>query len=265
LKSVQIKEKMNIKTQILSTTVPSNMPVGSILRNQVLSGEITGLSIECISVKGPYLFTESSPTGLFYLILSLRGDALLYLNGKEFEFKAKTISRIPYNEQVDIHVKRGKEFHFLFLKKQLDDNDLRLISQSPDENSSIYIKALSDCQVYTEEIKSSKTINRMLLPVGLIPRLCIGSVETEGPDSVGEHEHPMLDQLFLGWEKCKCTCIADGESILLTENLMLHIPLGSKHSVSVADGDLLSYIWFDFFFTLKGQNYIEEQHKMDNG
>jgi hypothetical protein len=256
---------MNIKTQILSTTDLSNKPDGSIIRDQVLSGEITGLRIEWISVKGPYLFSEFSLTGSYFLLISLRGNALLYLNGKEFEFSTKSISRFPYNEQVDIQVKKGEEFHFLCFRKQLDENDLYLISENPDDHSSLYINKISDCQTYTEEIKSSKTINRMLLPVGLIPRLCVGSVETNGPDSVGEHEHPMLDQLFLGWENCKCTCSADGESILLTENLMLHIPLGSRHSVSVADGDILSYIWFDFFFTLKGQDYIEEQHKIDNG
>jgi hypothetical protein len=256
---------MNINTQILSTTDLSNKPYGSIIRNQVLTGEIIGLTIECISVKGPYGFNESSHTGLYFLLLSLSGNALLYFNGKEFEFRPKSIARIPYNEQVDIQVKKGEEFHFLYLSKQLDENDLYLISRNPDEHSSLYINKISDCQTYTEDIKSSKTINRMLLPVGLIPRLCVGSVETNGPDSVGEHEHPMLDQIFLGWENCRCTCIADGESTLLTENLMLHIPLGSKHSVSVKDGDILSYIWFDFFFTLKGQDYIEEQHKTDKG
>jgi hypothetical protein len=255
---------MNIKTQLLSTTALSNMPDSSIIRNQVLPGEIMGLRIECISVKGPYRFNESFQTGFYFLLISLRGNALLYLNEKEFEFRTKSISRIPYCEQINITVKKGEEFHFLCLRKQLDENDLYLISQNPDEHSSLYINKISDCQTYTEEIKSSKTINRMLMPVGLIPRLCIGSVETNGPDFVGKHEHPMLDQLFLGLENCKCTCIADGESILLTENLMLHIPLGSKHSVSVADGHILSYIWFDFFFSLKGQDYIEEQHKMDN-
>jgi hypothetical protein len=196
--------------------------------------------------------------------LSLKGNSLLCLQNKEFEFKAKSIARIPYNEQIDIKIEKGEEFHFLFLKKKLDDTDLHLISQNRDEHSSIYNKHIRECQAYTEDIKSSKTISRMLLPVGLIPRLCIGSVETTGPDFVGEHEHPMLDQLFLGWDNCQCTCIADGESTLLTENTILHIPLGSKHSVSVSEGDILSYIWFDFFFSLKGQDYIEEQHKMDD-
>jgi quercetin dioxygenase-like cupin family protein len=92
----------------------------------------------------------------------------------------------------------------------------------------------------------------------------MGSVETKGPDSVGEHSHPMLDQLFLGLEGCKCTCYADGEEVGLTENMLLHIPLGSRHSVSVEDGDTLSYIWLDFFLTLNGEKYMNEQHHIES-
>jgi hypothetical protein len=253
-----------MKTLLISTIFKTRDPIGSIIRSQVLPGEIDGLQIESVSVKGPAEITDSPVNGIYRLLLSLKGNALLCSGNKEYTFDSKTISRIPYNEQFVIKVEKGNEFHFLFLKKQLDQNDLQLISENAFEHSAIYLKLISDCPQYTEEIKSSKTINRMILPVGLIPRLCIGSVQTIGPDSVGEHEHPMLDQLFLGLDNCKCTCLANGESTLLTENLMLHIPLGSKHSVSVADGDILSYIWFDFFFTVKGENYIEEQHKMND-
>jgi hypothetical protein len=253
-----------MRIQKIFTIIEKNIPGGSMIRNTVLPGEIEGLHIESVSLKGPYRISEFPNSGIYNLLLSLKGSALLYSKGSKYGFNNKSISRIPYNEQFDVEVEKGNEFHFLWLKKQLDENDLRLISQSPGEHSTVYIKLLSDCQTYSEDIKSSKTVSRMILPVGLIPRLCIGSVETCGPDSVGEHEHPMLDQLFLGWENCMCTCKADGESILLTENIMLHIPLGSKHSVSVNEGDLLSYLWFDFFFTVKGQDYIEEQHKLDD-
>jgi quercetin dioxygenase-like cupin family protein len=145
----------------------------------------------------------------------------------------------------------------------LDIADLRVILQNEKEHSEVFIRSFKDCPVYTEDIKSSKSINRMILPEGKVPRFCMGSVETEGPDSVAPHEHPMLDQLFFGLKGCRCTCTADGESQLLTENMLLHIPLGSKHSVSVADGEKLAYIWFDFFLTIEGQKYMDEQHRLE--
>jgi quercetin dioxygenase-like cupin family protein len=240
------------------------MKNGSIIKSDVLRNEIEGILIDYISVRGPNQIDEEHHNNFYTVLLSLKGKAVLHVRGQKHTLNAHFIVRIPYNVNFTVQVEMGEEFHFVCLRKQLNSTDLNMISQNPHDHSSIYIKAFSDCPVYTEEIKSSKTINRMLLPVGLIPRFCMGSVETMGPDSVGEHEHPMLDQFFLGLEKCKCTVTSDGESQLLTENMMLHIPLGSKHSVSVAEDNLLSYIWFDFFFTLKGQDYIEDQHKMDD-
>ena len=109
-------------------------------------------------------------------------------------------------------------------------------------------------------MKIGLSINRMIIPEGSVPRFCMGSVETDGPDSVDSHEHPMLDQLFLGLKNCNCTCYANNEQVFLTENMMLHIPLGSMHSVSVADEDKLFYIWFDFFLTIEGQTTIEDSY-----
>lgn len=250
--------------EVLSTNRLTGKKDGSIIRSSVLPGEIEGVMIEYISIKGTDSISETNQKDHYIVLLSLKGKAILSTVGDIYEINSNFIIRIPYNEPFGINVVKGEEFHFLCLRKQLNSSDIHLISEIPGDHSQIYIRSFTDCPVYTEEIKSSKTINRMLLPVGMIPRFCMGSVTTEGPDSVGEHEHPMLDQHFFGLEKCKCTCNADGKSTILTENMMLHIPLGSKHSVSVAEGDILSYIWFDFFFTLKGQDYIDEQHKMDD-
>jgi len=253
---------MNIETQTVSTSFQASKPEGYIRKEQVLPGEIKGLTIEYISVKGPFRIDESSLPGFYNVLLSLKGNACLSLSEGEIELNAKSISRIPLNQQYSIEIKNGDEFYCLGFKKQLDEQDSHLISQQPEKHSSLYFKALADCPGYTEDIKSCKTINRMILPEGLVPRFCMGSVETTGPDLIMEHEHPMLDQLFFGLDNCKCTCVADGDQTILSENMMLHIPLGSKHFVSVAEGDTLAYIWLDFFFTLDGQKYMGEQHNL---
>jgi quercetin dioxygenase-like cupin family protein len=79
---------------------------------------------------------------------------------------------------------------------------------------------------------------------------------------VAEHDHPMLDQLFLGLKGCRCHCYAGYDHALLEENMLLHIPLGEKHHVEVGDGDRLAYIWLDYFLTLEGQKYMNEQHQV---
>jgi len=253
-----------MNTEIISTIKLTDKPDGSVSKSAVLAGEIESVFLEYYSFKGAYQINEPANSKYYDVLLSLQGVAALYVGKDVYEFNSNYIVRIPFNEPYRIQLEKRKEFHFLRIRKYLDDNDRGVILQNPDEHSFVYIESISKCPVYTEEIKSDKTINRMILPEGFVPRFCMGSVYTEGPDSVEEHEHAMLDQLFLGLKNCRCTCSADGEQAELTENMILHIPLGSKHSVSVRAGDTLYYIWLDFFLTQEGQKYMGEQHHMDD-
>lgn len=231
---------------------------------KVLSNNVGGVSIERISMKGPRKISEPASIGFYNVLLSLNGEANVELENSSFKLGNAHIVKLPYNKSYVIHVEKGKEFHFLSFQKSLDQADQEVISQNQGDHSKVYIRAINECPVYTEDIKSSKTLNRMILPEGKVPRFCMGSVKTEGPDEVAEHEHSMLDQLFLGLEGCNCICTADGEETTLIENMMLHIPLGSKHSVTVKEGEMLSYIWMDFFLTLEGQKYMKEQHQTES-
>ncbi|OFX55172.1 MAG: hypothetical protein A2066_10875 [Bacteroidetes bacterium GWB2_41_8] len=234
-----------------------------ISRQEIFHGEVSGVFIELISINGPTQIKEATSCGFYDVLLSLKGNALLEIGGREHHVSSQYIARMAYNMPYHVHIRKGDRFHFLRLRKSLDQDDREAILQDIDSHSSVYIRAFEDCSSYTEAIKSSKAVNRMLLPEGMVPRFCMGSVETEGPDLVGEHEHSMLDQLFFGLEDCKCTCVADGEKKVLTENMVLHIPFGSKHSVLVEERDRLAYIWLDFFLTLEGQKYMNEQHKSE--
>ena len=252
-----------MKSEKILIKVDYEKPDGFVVKNNILHGEIEGLQVVSCYIKGEGEIKDTTPSGFYDVLIFLSGEALLEIKGKQYEFDSMVIARIPYNESYIVKIKNGENLSFIRLRKCMNDEDLNLISQNRQNHSSVYIKAIAECPVYTEDIKSSTTLSRMLLPVGLVPRFCAGLVETEGPDEVGEHDHPMLDQLFLGLDGCKCTCIADGERLILTENMMLHIPLGSTHSVSVEPGDKLSYIWLDYFLSHDGEKYISEQHQME--
>jgi len=252
-----------LKNQKLTYHSSQNEPDSDILTSKILPGEIEGVDIDYISIKNSYTITGLLPESEYDLILILEGDVIIEVEGEKYSAGSPFIVRLPYNMEYSVSNGKSYKTAFLRIRKSLDKNDRQLISEKIEVYNEIYIKALDDCPVYTEDIKSSKSLNRILLPEGMIPRLCIGYVETTGPDTVAEHEHPMLDQLFLGMKDCNCLCIADGSSILLTENLMIHIPLGSKHSVTVEKGSKLAYIWIDFFLTIEGQKYISTQHRME--
>ena len=55
----------------------------------------------------------------------------------------------------------------------------------------------------------------------------------------------MLEQLFFGLPDNNCFVRADDDEIPFGENVLLHIPLGSNHSVRVEPGHKLHYLWLD--------------------
>lgn len=63
----------------------------------------------------------------------------------------------------------------------------------------------------------------------------LGTVEAPGPDEVGAHKYPMLEQLFLGLAGNDITVHADDKSVGLKEYSILHIPTGSSHWAEVAN------------------------------
>jgi mannose-6-phosphate isomerase-like protein (cupin superfamily) len=130
-------------------------------------------------------------------------------------------------------------------------------------NSLPYVLKYSEAKTYKEAIKSPKTVNRTLVHEDLIPRFCMGSVETDGPDAVGAHKHPMLEQHFFGLPGNYCYVKADDAEVTFHERALLHIPLGSEHSVRVDAGHKLHYIWIDYFRDAAGVEWIKKMHKSD--
>ncbi|MFT3705191.1 MAG: cupin domain-containing protein [Agriterribacter sp.] len=125
-----------------------------------------------------------------------------------------------------------------------------------------YFVDYTKCRQYREAIKSEKTISRMILPENIVPRFCMGSVQTTGIDEVGEHKHPILEQLFYGLSGNDCVVSADSVKTDFRENELLHIPLGSKHGVKVEQGKILNYIWMDHFRSADDMRYIKDNHIM---
>ncbi len=254
------KTKPPIHSELISTT--ENYAKGSVERKNILPGEVAQVAVEDISGKGAFKIDEPASADHFDVFLSVKGNARIQIDGQSYPVGDFYIARIPYNKAYSIKVGEDSTFHCLRFRKSLDDPDRALIAKDLGHFTEVYIKAIKDCPMYTEDIKSAKTVNRMLLAEGMVPRFCMGTVTTEGPDKVGAHKHPMLDQLFFGLDGCECHVYADGSEAVLKENMLLHIPLASTHSSSVDAGKKLNYLWMDFFQSLEGQKYMNEQHKM---
>ena len=128
-----------------------------------------------------------------------------------------------------------------------------------------YIQQYSASPLYNETTKSKKTRSRSLLLQRILPRICIGSVETEGPDRVGVHAHPRIEQLFYTFPENEMDLLVDGERHHIGGDILLHIPVGSEHGAEVAPGKKLHYIWIDFVIDDEGLRYLDEAHELHDG
>jgi mannose-6-phosphate isomerase-like protein (cupin superfamily) len=235
---------------------------GALVRVNLLPGAIPGISTELLGVRGPQTRAEPPDADGCVVLIGLGGSATVRAAGASFEMRAESVVRLPYARGWTLDVAEGESAQFIRLGLALGPQDRAAIAARPDAYAGMIARRIADCPAYTESIKTAKTVSRMLLLEGEVPRFGAGTVETAGPDSVGAHEHPILEQLFLGLSGCRCTVhVGDAEAVM-TQNCLLYVPLGSRHSVEVAEGDRLYYLWLDFFRRIEDQSYLTTAHKL---
>jgi len=235
---------------------------GTVRAEPALPDEVAEVSTELVHVTGPIPAREEPSPDVYIVLIGLAGQGTVRSGESSFELVAESLARPACGHAYELEVADGAELHCLRVTRSLAEPDKQEMAAEPDRHAAMYASRFADCPTYSQDIKSARTVNRMLLPKGKVPRFCMGSVQTTGPDQVAAHRHPMLDQLFLGLNDCRCTIHADADATLLTGSMLLHIPLGSNHSATVAEGDTLYYVWLDFFRTLD-LSWITDQHIID--
>ena len=238
---------------------------GDVRSEKLLPGEVTGVEAEHVALAGS--ISRSEPLSKEYdtVFLFIKGGGSLQAGKKVRAIEAETIALPISFTNITIDVPEGNTLHYIRIRKRLSPRDLEdLKGFAPRSRSDIYFTKFSDCQAYTEKIKSPKTVSRTVLPKDYVPRVAMGTVETMGPDEVGAHEHPMLDQLFLGLAENDVIVHADDEEVRFSDFSLLHIPLGSRHWVEAEDGRRMYYMWMDFFLTKEGQEWLKT-HKPVEG
>jgi hypothetical protein len=253
---------MSIVKQCFSRHRLDSAAEGAILVEDLLPFEIAGVTTRFVSIKGPAGVCGGGDSATATVLLFLGGSARLMTGAVRKNVTEESIARLPYGSTYGITVRRGAVAHCLEVTKALDAADQNEIARHMKSYTALYFRKFRDAEEYTEDIKSRKTKNRMLLPEGHVPRFAMGSVRTRGPDRVGRHVHPMLDQLYLGMDDGRFTVHAGRRRTVLGGDCLLHIPLASRHWATVDEGDTLYYLWFDFFLTLEGQEYMSRQHVM---
>ena len=198
------------------------------------------------------------------IFLFVKGKGNVIAADSVYEIVPETILLPQALKNISINAAKNDTLHYLRITSLLTEQDRLDLADFPDENTKhVYYAKFTDCKSYTEPIKSPNTVSRTILPNKYIPRIAMGTVQTKGPDRVGFHEHPMLEQLFLGLTDNNTIVYADEAQIDFPEYSVLHIPLGSSHSVSVEKDEVMYYVWMDFFRDKDGEEWLKTHNTDD--
>lgn len=252
----------DIAVQDMIMDIPEGMTVFS---EELMPNEVIDTKIQHIAFVGPTVQTiELAPDDFSNMIIAIKGNGVLKSGGKSYELVPESIAIPITPKSVEIEVKAGEILHFVQFTKVITAQDLLDRAEYPQENRyDVYYTKFEDCEAYVEPIKSPNTVSRTVLPGDIIPRIALGTVGAPGPDEVGAHEHPMLDQLFLGLADNDIVVSADGASARLGQFALLHIPLGSMHGVTVGDNKEMYYLWMDFFMSRDGQDWLNTHQAIE--
>jgi len=253
--TIGCKSSPDIKVQEMTM----KLPIGSqIFNEELLHGEIADTKVEHFFYAGPISQTVKLSLDNVNMFLFIKGNGSLKADTLSYGIVPETIA-IPFSlSSITFNVPEGDTIHFVQFTKKMSPQDLEDIKAFPAENKyDIYFKKFCECTAYTEKIKSPNTVSRTVLPADIIPRVSLGTVETSGPDAVGAHKHPMLDQLFLGLAQNDIIVHADNKSVEMKGFSLLHIPIGSSHWATVEKDKKMYYMWMDFFLTKEGQEWLK--------
>ncbi|MFA7229348.1 MAG: hypothetical protein WC061_09965 [Melioribacteraceae bacterium] len=239
-------------------------PDSRIFTEALLTGEIRDTDVEHVILSGPFSRSESISKMNDIIFIFIKGRGTLRAGKKDYSIEPESIAFAPSLKRVTVLAAKGDTVHYLKITKKLSNQDLTDIKSFPAGNrQAVYFTTFNECKAYTEKIKSPNTVSRTVLPKDFIPRAAMGTVETIGPDAVGAHRHPMLDQLFLGLSGNDVIVHADDKTVHFPQFSLLHIPIGSNHWVTVEKGKRMYYQWMDFFLTKEGEEWLKTHKPLE--
>lgn len=255
-------QKQEIPVVSLATQIQAKPQIYS---RSIMEGEVNGIDVEHVAITNQNEISDSSKDGHRTIYLFVKGSGDVTADKTKYEIVPETIFLPNAIDNIRITPANGDSLHYLKISCKLSAQDCLDLQELPiQKTQSVYCAKFADCESYSEAIKSPDTISRTILSNEYIPRVAMGTVKAKGPDKVAAHEHPMLEQLFLGLSENSSTVYADDAQVDFPEYSLLHIPLGSSHSISVEKDKIMYYVWMDFFLDKKGEEWLKTHNADTN-
>lgn len=217
----------------------------------LLDGQIKGARFFHHTIQRGSTLDFKSDSKVFHILLLIGGEASFEMNGITYTISKRASFIAGLNQ--DFKVKANSSTQIFEIEWSMMETDYAKL----DEYKTLFplIQIYEDSTQYTDDSKTAKTINRIVLEQLNIPRFAMGSVESYGVDRVTPNSHPTIDQMFFTFPENKTELIINGETMTLGGNTLVHIPLGADHGSDVLEGDHMHYMWLDF---LLEESCIEE-------
>jgi hypothetical protein len=199
-----MKEKSGRVFLEKADTVRSSEP------QQLLRGEIEGASVLSYRLPQGTTVLFSPRNDCVRIFILIEGEAEFSTAGRAFLFRERTFF-VP-DPARDLSVRAAGNPHFLELRWDVSEKDAPVMkSFSP---RAPLVQPYAASPLYDDDTKSKKTLSRSIILQHVLPRICIGSVETEGPDRVDAHVHPMSISSSTPFPRTTWTFSSEANTIL---------------------------------------------------
>ena len=97
---------------------------------------------------------------------------------------------------------------------------------------------------FTQE-SGSKVVSHSIIAGRHLGRYTMGWNIGAGPDFVGQHTHPTLEQWYFMIDGAAFTYVADGKKIPVKEGDVTFTPHGTSHGSECKSDGYINYVWFE--------------------
>lgn len=107
---------------------------------------------------------------------------------------------------------------------------------------------LSDSIEYTERFtqeSGSKVVSHSIIAGRHLGRYTMGWNIGAGPDFIGQHTHPTLEQWYFMIDGSEFTYLAGDKAIPVAEGDVSFTPHGTSHGSECSDTGYINYVWFE--------------------
>jgi len=151
----------------LPIQLPDNTQVYS---KSILENEIQDIHVEHVAIAAKSAIADHSKSGYKTIYLFIKNTGIVVAENTQYEIVPETIFLPNEVDRIEIKSASSSALHYLKISCKLSAEDQLELQALPAENTqSVYYAKFSDCQSYSEAIKSPNTVSRTILSNEYIP------------------------------------------------------------------------------------------------